>query len=315
MIKTYNNIEGLNERLKIIRFYIFEMLSKNLKDYLIKFFKGFCNKLINYPRFYVNFLLFSKYQLEFTPKDSVGIQLRLKKSQIIEKLICCCCITSCGRSGTNLVTEILSGNSYFTPTIRIQDRSFFKRKIKYSKGYLTKCEIIHYELNDFKETMNINQNLKIIWTIRDPRDMILSKIRRGQSIENGGEKKGIAFDATPDGSVQNIVLAYNYYRYIKKKFGKRILLVKMEDIILNIEKESKRICNFLNISYNENMLNFMIRMRNVHKRQRYTTLDKGQLELWKKWETIYDGFFTKNQFNIEELFNRVKPIVKYFKYN
>ena len=32
-------------------------------------------------------------------------------------------------------------------------------------------------------------------------------------------------------------------------------------------------------------------------------------------QSLYDGFFTKNQYNIEELFNRVKPVIKYFRYN
>ena len=88
----------------------------------------------------------------------------------------------------------------------------------------------------------------------------------------------------------------------------------MEDVISNIENETKRLCDFLGINYTLEMLNFMDRMRVEAKKNRYKGLDKGQIGLWKNWNKIYDEFFSDNKYPIIEMFKKVEYLVTYFNY-
>jgi len=88
----------------------------------------------------------------------------------------------------------------------------------------------------------------------------------------------------------------------------------MEDVILDIEKEAKEICRWYGIKYEESMNYPHLRMRHKGKKERYKTLDKEQIDLWEHWDTLYDGFFVKNNINVEQLFREVEPITKYFGY-
>jgi protein-tyrosine sulfotransferase len=90
---------------------------------------------------------------------------------------------------------------------------------------------------------------KFLILIRDPRDQILSRILLGQ-IRN--EKK------------RNYLLwayVWNYkYNTLLSKAVKieenRFLKIKYEDLILNPEKELRKICGFFDISYNSQMLDY-----------------------------------------------------------
>jgi hypothetical protein len=127
------------------------------------------------------------------------------------------CVSSCGRSGTNLVLEILSGNKKLQVSEEVEDKDFFKRHTSYSqifwpflwhnsfrKYFLTKCDTVYYDVDDVDKAFAINKHLKVIWTIRDPRDMILSKLQRGQIIDRGGECNEISDDGTPQGCISDL---------------------------------------------------------------------------------------------------------------
>tara|TARA_B100000315_G_C14505967_1_gene554620 strand:- start:233 stop:955 length:723 start_codon:yes stop_codon:yes gene_type:complete len=237
------------------------------------------------------------------------------------------CVSSCGRSGTNLVLEILSGNSKLQVSKEVEDKKFFKRHNLYpqifwpflwhasfNKYFLTKCDTVYYDVDDLDKAFKINKHLKIIWTIRDPRDMILSKLQRGQIIERGGECKEISDDGTPQGCISDLNHMYNIFRHIEENFEDQLLLIRMEDVILDIEVETRTMCDFLNIPFEIKMLDFLPRMRNEWKRRRYNSLDKNQVQLWKDWQNIYDGFFLKNKYPIKSLFEQTKPMQIKFGY-
>lgn len=220
-------------------------------------------------------------------------------------------VVGCGRSGTNMVLEILRGNSKLKASEKPEDKKLFHRKQPLCESYLTKCDTVYFTENEFTNTMNLNESLKIVWTIRDPRDMILSKIKRGQP---GEDNKRLADDATPEGCMNDLNKMYQLFLHAKKHFSDRLLLVKMEDVIRNIREEAQRMCDFLGIPLEEKMIDFVPRMRNGFKKKRYKTLDQGQLELWNDWRGVYDGYFAKNNYPIEDLFANSQSLVENFGY-
>ena len=89
-------------------------------------------------------------------------------------------VFSCGRTGTNLVLEILTGSSVLSPSPYPEDKQVFKRDIVYPYNYLTKSDSIY--CSDFGELSNFmkkNFHCKILWTVRHPYDVAMSKIYRG----------------------------------------------------------------------------------------------------------------------------------------
>ena len=82
----------------------------------------------------------------------------------------------------------------------------------------------------------------------------------------------------------------------------------------DIEKETKRMCEFIGINYDQEMCDFPSRMRNPDKRKRYSSVDKSQIAVWKEWKTAYSGFFSENDYNIETLFEYFQPLVEEFGY-
>jgi hypothetical protein len=89
-------------------------------------------------------------------------------------------------------------------------------------------------------------NSRYIWMTRDPRDMALSWKK------NNIIKTGIIDAAKVWQNDQSKMLIQ--YSYLKAQ--KQILLLTYEDLVTNPEKECKRICNHLGITYDENMLTF-----------------------------------------------------------
>jgi len=223
-------------------------------------------------------------------------------------------VTSCGRTGTNMVLEILTGSSFFRPTEPAEDKKVFTRGIIYNERYLTKCDTVYYEYENIKNTLIANNEMKIIWTIRDPRDMILSKFRRGVPKERGGDCKRIADDATLDGALLDINKMMGIYKNLISEFNDRVMLVKMEDAILDTEGIAKNMCEFLSVIFQSDMVEFWKRMRVDHKRARYSGKDISQVGLYKHWRDVYDGWFVKNDIDIESAFSYLDHLVRYFKY-
>jgi hypothetical protein len=223
-------------------------------------------------------------------------------------------VIGCGRSGTNMVLEILRGNTQLQASKEPENKNLFRKVQKYSSNYLTKCDTCYFDSKKFQTLIELN-DVKFIWTIRDPWDMILSKIKRGQPISKGGDGSNkVSDDATPEGCLEDIFNMFTCYKHITTTYPNQILVVKMEDIINSIKNETKKMCHFLDLKYDPKMLDFVDRMRNKDKKKRYKKLDKNQIGLWKRRTEIYNGFFKENKYPLEELFEKVKIIRDYFGY-
>ena len=224
-------------------------------------------------------------------------------------------VVGCGRSGTNMVLEILRGNSFFKATEPPEDKKVFHSSKSYSQRYLTKCDTAYFNFEKLEMVMEMNHMMKLVWTVRDPRDMILSKMRRGVPRSNGGDCKTLADDATPDGAIKDIErMMVLLISAIKRYSPNRLLVVKMEDVIQNIEISVAGLCRFLKIDIEMNMLTFYDRMRNKDKAKRYSGIDKSQVAMWKRWDTVYDGWFKESKHDIPGLFNRISGVTEWLGY-
>ena len=113
-------------------------------------------------------------------------------------------ILSCGRTGTNMLLEILAGSekidSHISPLI---ERNIFRVLPLLPPNYLTKSDTHYIEnLWTVSDMMLKNSDLKILWPIRDLRDCALSKIFRGRPKGLGNDQP--ADDATLLGCIEDI---------------------------------------------------------------------------------------------------------------
>ena len=215
-----------------------------------------------------------------------------------------------------MVLEILSGHKAFRPTTPDpEDKRFFVRGRRFPQGFLTKCDTHYGSIEELNDLLGLNSKMRIIWTIRDPRDICLSKLRRGVTIEEGGDCDTPADDSTDDGCVDSIYKMFEMYRFIVSKFPERVYLIKMEDVLSKLEEEVCSLASFLKMDFEPAMLDFPNRMRNTKKKERYgERIDQSQLQLWKDAETVYGGFFVGQGSRLKRLFERVDLITRYFNY-
>ena len=78
----------------------------------------------------------------------------------------------------------------------------------------------------------------------------------------------------------------NYY---KEKFGEEILNIKYEDVVENIEKETKKILNYLDLSFEKNCLEFYKNKRPVHTAsvvQARKPIYKSSVNYWKNYKNF-----------------------------
>ena len=78
-----------------------------------------------------------------------------------------------------------------------------------------------------------------------------------------------AADATVEGCKYDLGWGWNILFYLESTYPERVMRVRMEDVILDIKKECKMMCNFLNIPFEEDMCFPHLRMRAKEKRNRY----------------------------------------------
>ena len=222
-------------------------------------------------------------------------------------------IFSCGRTGTNMLLEILRGSSVLHATSPAEDKRVFRNPTVLHNNYLSKCDTVYADsLEQVLNMMTINPDLKLLWTIRDLRDSALSKIYRGQPGNDVGALP--ADDATFTGCIDDIDWMYKLYCGVKSKFPDRLMLVKMENVILNFEETISQVCNFLEIEFEDNMNNFTNRYRVSHKANRYKKLDNKQVGLWKRRNEIYGGFFKTHNIDLDSLFDKLGKYQKEFGY-
>jgi hypothetical protein len=173
-------------------------------------------------------------------------------------------VLSCGRTGTNIALEMLRGNSNLKASQIVENKGLTKPVKLYPNNYLTKCDTVYVETDEMVNLLETNPNMKIIWTIRDPRDVMMCKIRRGQP-NTEGRGNWVSDDGTPEGAEDDMRVMLSMYSHLIEVVPEKIMLVRMEDMITNTEKTAKKMCEFLGIDFEEEMTNFPNRMRIVER--------------------------------------------------
>lgn len=201
-------------------------------------------------------------------------------------------VVGCGRSGTNIALEMLSGSPSLKASHHVEDKEVFTRgDCQYKDNYLTKCDTVYFTFQNLLTTFGYNPDMKVVWTWRDPRDMLMSKIYRGRP-NTEGRGNHTASDGTIEGAIQDMQEAYVKFDRAKGKFKSRIMRLYMEDIILLTRGYADLICSCYDLKFSEDMLNFPSRMRNEHKKKRYgNKRDYGQIALHDRKDEVYDGYF------------------------
>tara|TARA_R110002096_G_scaffold75922_1_gene179394 strand:+ start:87 stop:743 length:657 start_codon:yes stop_codon:yes gene_type:complete len=214
-----------------------------------------------------------------------------------------------------MLLESLRGSSHLVATYVPEDKNCIRSNKKVYEKYLSKCDTVYVDnLGQVGAFMQNNPELKILWTIRDPRDMALSKIYRGQP---GNDSIILSDDATFEGCLGDIEWMKKIYDYVVENYSNRIMLVKMEDIILDFKNTIEGVCRFCNIPYEDEMEDFVSRFRGTVKAtkgKRYKKLDKSQVALFKRKYEIYDGFYKGHDIDLELLFDKLEKYQKEFDY-
>ena len=223
-------------------------------------------------------------------------------------------VLSAGRSGTNLVLECLTGNPSFLYDIdNPEDKELLRRNEALPDKFITKYDTIYIpSTTTLDRFMELNSKAMIIYTIRHPYDWVLSKMYRGR-IKEGHNT--LASDATVEGCKADLSWGWDMLFYLETNHPDRILRVKMEDVILSIQSECFRMCDFLGVPFEKTMCFPHLRMRAEEKRKRYgNKLDISQINVYLGLPDIYDGYFKNLKEEIAELFTFVSPLIKEFNY-
>jgi len=229
-------------------------------------------------------------------------------------------VTGTGHSGGNWVTEIINLSGKYRFTEFVEDRTLFSYDTL-PPAYGTKLAIENYGVNirNLKRLLDTNSNLKIVYTLRHPVDNCLSMIYRAIPAEENETFSGRWLDYHPTGTTIGAVKDIEYSQmildFLKSEYPDRVLVVKLEDLIRNTEREVDKICEFLDIPKNEKMLEAYKYSRNPHHAKRYEgKLDIKQAEVRKHLDTAYNGFFRDKQGLVQLIEKVLSPIVSDFGY-
>lgn len=228
-------------------------------------------------------------------------------------------ITGCGRSGTNLLLEMVRTSDRFAFTKTVEDRQFFKHdKLPCNYGSKIAIEWDVMTIESMIGVMETNKQLKILFSFRHPYDVILSKVYRGRPKSQGGDNdtEETAKDGTIKVAARYVKKSWDIYHALATRYPARVMPVRMEGILTNTLNTAWFIAKFLNINVNDKMLNPWEHNRNAYQNQRYhQALDKKEVDKWKDLKKNYNGYFkdlVSNHFlAIEHL---VKGQANYFGY-
>lgn len=130
--------------------------------------------------------------------------------------------------------------------------------------YVKKTKLIH----------ELFPNAKYIYIVRDGRDVATSykAIKKLKSTSKYIPKLPISIAEIANEWQDNNKILISFFKTLPKKQG---LIVRYEDLILQLEEECKKITNFLNVPFDINMLNYY----NINKE---LNLEPKETLDWKK---------------------------------
>ncbi len=204
-------------------------------------------------------------------------------------------ITGCGRSGTNLLLEMVRASEVYDFTETVEDRGFFSRGIlPDSYGSKIAIEWDAMTIASMMEVIEDNKRLKVLFSFRHPYDVILSKVYRGRPKSMGGDNdtEETAKDGTVEVAAEYVNKSWAIYHALATKYPTRVKPVRMEDILTNTFNTVRYAASFLCIATNENMRSPWKHNRNAYQNSRYHHApDRREINKWKNLNKSYDGYF------------------------
>ena len=205
-------------------------------------------------------------------------------------------ITGCGRSGTNLLLEMVRASEKYKFTATVEDREFFNHeKLPDDYGSKIAVEWDSMTIESMLEIMEINHRLKILFSFRHPYDIILSKVYRGRPRFQGGDNDSeqTAKDGTIEVAAEYVKKSWDIYQALATKYPDRVKPVRMEDILTNTFNTVRYVVKFLAITANENMRNPWKYTRNAYQNRRYHhVVNIHEINKWRDLKNNYDGWFS-----------------------
>jgi hypothetical protein len=255
-------------------------------------------------------------------------------------------VSGFSRSGSNLITEMVRRTRRFIFTdfilefprkvkaTWIEDRTFFLDRFVCVPNYGTKQNI---GVPNFSwlalENFMHKYNLYVVFCMRHPVDATLSAIVRGLPPEEGGdswwlmegkERKDITrkfgdFSHSRSWFVDHAIfkygVGYDIYANLIARFSKRILVVRLEDVIVDVRTEAERICSFLGTPFNSSMLEPWKYLRHIPIKMRHGSgLNKNQINVYKSLDSAYNGFFKEEEDFVAKLSEELKEFSRVWGY-
>jgi Sulfotransferase family len=142
-----------------------------------------------------------------------------------------------GRGMRHLLGRRLTGNKLCVPNqIRLKHKSFFGSRLLKNLGIITESPRSRYSITEYLAL----PNLKVVAIIRDGNDSISSMVARGKSkLKKAARRWAEAVETIYE---------------LKKNYENRILIVAFDDVILKPEETMKRVCQFLGLAFDGQML-------------------------------------------------------------
>ena len=224
-----------------------------------------------------------------------------------------------GRSGSTMLVTALAQS----PDLQNNNQLFDEKDITSQslvqhlndKSFVCKTNTAYFfnDINSFHNTLNRAQNTKVVFIVRHPYDMAMSKVYRGRQHPEAASPFHIN-----EADFQYCWLQIKWmtcvYDYVKLNSSViDLTYVKMEDLILDFENTMKDVSNFCGIQYDDKMADFCNFYKNKDKASRYSNIDKSQIDMWKRIDTVYDGHFNGDS-EFKSFLRTLNPIAEKFGY-
>tara|TARA_R110000751_G_scaffold60003_3_gene125559 strand:- start:829 stop:1530 length:702 start_codon:yes stop_codon:yes gene_type:complete len=229
-------------------------------------------------------------------------------------------VTGCGRGGTNLGSALLRSFRHFnfiTGTNGTEDRGFFN-KGNLADLYATKLatENKGFTLGNLERSLTVNSDLYVVFMLRHPLDILLSKILRGLPASEGGDStiNQVATDGTPDGAFKAIRNMHEVFSFLEKFFPSRLHTIKLESLTFNPTLEIDRLSSFLDLPLAESTSTFYENNGNAYQQARYKGVLHPQVSLYKDLEENFNGFFGDKKDMVNDYKDKLERITNHLSY-
>ncbi len=231
-------------------------------------------------------------------------------------------VTGVGHTGTNLLAGVIRASNQFNFYAGQEDRLFVSGMTLMVSRYGAKLALDSRTFVPQMVGMLMSKfpGLRILCSLRHPVDAVLSAGYRHQPVVVGGDATELETEVMLDAETTISNWKTHYIPLIGNMmhtYGtkNRALLYKMEDILTRPEIIAQEVAGFLNIPYVEEMSRPWEYNSHVKQQERYKgekSLD--QIDIYKRWDTIYDGFYADKKDYVFNVAEGLKDVAKMFDY-